>query len=140
MKKIILISLAIFFCYPLISFSQEVINPASGDASGIYAECAAYYNLFSNASDSPYAKASTDTYHQLENTAKLYSLLLSEADGNKKRTVEDTNSRFAKYIEEMKLEADKSDEKLSSYHFGCQEALDNPPDQLVQILVSMLSK
>ena len=140
MKKIILMLGAVFLLFPLKSFCQDIINPASEDVSSIYAACAAYYNLYSNAEDSSYARASADSYRQLENTAKLYSLLLSAAGASKGQGVDATNAKFARYVEDMKSETGKNEEKLSNYHFGCQEALDNPPDRLVQILGAMLNK
>lgn len=140
MKKIIVFSILVFLTTPLPVFSHETKDINSEDFSGQYAECAAYYNLFSHASDSSYAKAPADVYRQLEKKALFYSLLLSIEGRTKDRAFEVTNSRFARYIQKMKHEADKNDEKLSLYHFGCQDALENPPYQQLEILMSMMSK
>lgn len=68
----------------------------------------------------------------------FYSLLLANEGRSKDVAVEVTNSRIEMYIKKMKQEANNSNENISilinKYHFGCQETIENPPSQVVELL------
>jgi hypothetical protein len=81
---------------------------------------------------------------ELENTAMSYSLLLANEGRNKDLAVEVTNSRIEMYIKKMKQEANNRNENISilinKYHFGCQEAMENPSNHLTTILKTKIKE
>ncbi len=140
MKRIVCISVLVFLANPLLSFGQETkgIEIKLENISGQYAECAAYYRLVFHAMNSSNEKETANAYRQLEDTAMFYSLLLANEGRSKDVAVDVTNSRIEMYMKKMKQEANNRNENIAilinKYHFGCQEAMENPLSQVVEIL------
>ncbi|PIS37311.1 MAG: hypothetical protein COT35_06675 [Nitrospirae bacterium CG08_land_8_20_14_0_20_52_24] len=140
MNRAVCISVFVFMVYPLISFGQEAkeINKPMENISGQYAECAAYYELVYHAMNSSNEKETADAYRQLQEKAMFYSLLLANEGRSKDLAIDVTNSRIEMYMKKMKQEANNRNENISilinKYHFGCQEAMKNPPVQVVEAL------
>jgi len=63
---------------------------------------------------------------------------LANEGRSKGMALEVTNARIEMYIEKMKQEVNNRNENISilinKYHFGCQEAMENPSSQLTTIL------
>lgn len=140
MKRIVYISLLLILGNPLLSFGQEAkgIDGNLENISGQYAECVAYYRLVYRAMNSSNEKEKANAYRQLEDTAMFYSLLLANEGRTKDVAVEVTNARIEMYLKKMKQEANNRNENISilinKYHFGCQEAMENPSSNIVDIL------
>jgi len=79
-----------------------------------------------------------NSYRELANTAMFYSLLLAKQGRNKDKAIEVTNSRIEMYMKKMKQEANNRNENISilinKYHFGCLDAMKNPPNDLRTII------
>ena len=49
-----------------------------------------------------------------------------------------TNSRIDMYMKKMKQESDNRNENISilinKYHFGCEEVMKNPPNEVMEVL------
>ena len=146
MKRIIYISIFVLFFNPLYSFGQEDtgIDKNLENLSGQYAECAAYYTIVYQAMISSNENESAKAYGQLQETATFYSLLLASQGRSKELAAQVTNSRIEMYIKKMKQEADNRNENISvlinKYHFVCQEAMDNPPNDLPKLIEAMSEK
>lgn len=132
--------------YPLVSFAQ---TEKGGDKnlesiSGQYAECAAYYELVYHAMNASNEKETAGAYKQLEDNAMFYSLLLANEGRSKDSAVKVTNSRIDMYIKKMKQEADNRNENISilinKYHFGCEEAMKNPPKEVLDVLKTKVNE
>lgn len=140
MKKNIFILLLILILSPLSSFGQEKrqIDKNLENISWQYAECAAYYELVFNAMKASNENETANAYRQLENDAMFYSLLLGNEGRSKDLAIEVTNARIDIYKKKMKLEADNRNENISilinKYHFECQERMQNPPTELIEVL------
>lgn len=140
MKKNIFILLLILILSPLSSFGQEKrqIDKNLENISWQYAECAAYYELVFNAMKASNENETANAYRQLENDAMFYSLLLGNEGRSKDLAIEITNARIDIYKKKMKLEADNRNENISilinKYHFECQERMQNPPTELIEVL------
>jgi hypothetical protein len=140
MKKTIFILLLILILSPLSSFGQEKrqIDKNLEKISWQYAECAAYYELVFNAMKASNENETVNAYRQLKNDAMFYSLLLGNEGRSKDLAIEVTNARIDIYIKKMKLEADNRNENISilinKYHSGCQELMQNPPTELIEVL------
>lgn len=126
--------------YPLLSFAQENkgIDKNLENISGQYAECTAYYEIVYHAMNTSDEKETADAYKQLGNNAMFYSLLLANEGRSKDMAVKVTNSRIEMYKKKMKQEADNRNENISilidKYHFGCEEAMKNPPGEVTEVL------
>lgn len=144
MKRIIVISFLIFLVCPLSVHATETKN-LSGveDISGLYAECAAYFNITYHKADVSDENITTADYRQLEKTAMFYSLLLALDKINKDMAVEATNSKFSQYRQEIKsLSAERNAELyqvVDKYQSECHEAMVNPPNQLIDMLITMMN-
>lgn len=140
MYKILIIAITLFLVKPTLSSSQESkgIDKNLENISGQYAECTAYYELVSHALKSSNDPKMAEAYSTLGNRAMFYSLLLANEGRNKDLAVEVTNSRIEMYKKKMKQEVNNRNENISilinKYHFGCQEAMENPSDLLVEVL------
>jgi hypothetical protein len=140
MKRIMCISVLIFLANPVLSFGQEGkgIDTNLENMSGQYAECAAYYRLVYHAMNSSNEKETAKGYRQLEDEAMFYSLLLANKGRSKDVAIEVTNSRIEMYIKKMKQEANSRNENISilinKYHFSCQQVMENPSIQLLELL------
>ena len=140
MNKILFISIILLHVNPLFSYGQESkgIDKNLENISGQYAECAAYYRLVYHAMNSSNEPKTANAYRELEDTAMFYSLLLANEGRNKDLAVEVTNSRIEMYLKKMKTETKNRNENISilinKYHFGCQEAMENPSNHLTGIL------
>ena len=138
-KTLITLVLAFIIC-PYVSSAQEgkEIDKHLENISGQYAECAAYYELVYHAMNSSNEKETADAYKQQENNAMFYSLLLANEGRSKDLAVNVTNSRIDMYMKKMKQEANNRNENISilinKYHFGCDEAMKNPPKELLEVL------
>ena len=145
MKKFTVMFLIFLFAHPLFSFGQETTNNKNLDAiSGRYAECAAYYGTIQDAMDSSLQKDSAETYRQLANTAKIYSLLLAIEGRSQNSAVAVTKARFDRYMDNMKGESARNDENFTTfnnkYQSECRDAMEHPSTQLVDILMAMMRK
>ena len=146
MNKIGFIFLIVFLANPIFSLSQEVkeIDKDLENISGQYAECAAYYELVYHAMISSNEPETAKSYLELYDTAMFYSLLLANEGRNKETAVKVTNSRIEMYIKKMKQEADNRNENISilinKYHFGCQEAMENPSNHLLTVLKKRMNE
>jgi len=135
-----------FITYPLVSFAQEekAIDKNLENISGQYAECAAYYELVYHAMNASNEKETVAAYKQLEDNAMLYSLLLANEGRSKDLAVKVTNSRIDMYMKKMKQEADNRNENISilinKYHFGCEEAMKNPPKEVADVLKTKVNE
>ena len=140
MKKTIFILLLILIHSPLSSLGQEnrQIDKNLDNLAIQYAECAAYYELAFNAMKASNENKTVNAYRQLENDAMFYSLLLANEGRSKDLAIEVTNARIDIYKKKMKHEADNRNENISilinKYHFECQEFMQNPPPELIQVL------
>lgn len=139
MRKMILILVMIFvFSGNVSSEETKKIDPTLEKISGQYAECAAYYRFVYHAMNSSNEKETANAYRQLEETAMFNSLLLANEGRSKDVAVEVTNSRIEMYMKKMKQEANNRNENISilinKYNFGCQEAMKNPSNHVVEIL------
>ena len=140
MKRIACISLLMILGSPLLGFGQDAkeIDGNFENLSGQYAACAAYYRLVYHAMNSSNEKETANTYHKLEDTAMFYSGLLANEGRKRDVAVEVTNARIEMYLKKMKQEADNRNENISilinKYHYGCQEAMENPPSDVTRIL------
>ena len=129
-----------FFVNPLLSYAQDTkqIDKNLENISGQYAECAAYYRLVSYAMETSNELKSADTYRQLEGQAGLYSILLASEGRNEEMAFKVTQSRIEMYIKQMRQETNNRNENISvlinKYHFECQEAMDNLPKAVLEIL------
>ena len=138
--SIICIIVVSFFINPLPSYSQEnkQIDKNLENISGQYAECAAYYRLVSYAMETSNELKSADTYRQLEGQAGLYSILLASEGRNEEMAFKVTQSRIEMYIKQMRQETNNRNENISvlinKYHLECQEAMDNLPKAVLEIL------
>jgi len=125
---------------PILGSAQETaeIDTTLEDISGQYAECAAYYRLVYHAMISSNEIETANDYRQLEDTAMFYSLLLANEGRSQDLAVEVTDSRIEMYMKLMKRETDNRNENISilinKYHFGCQDAMENPSSQVVTVL------
>ncbi|WP_417508554.1 hypothetical protein [Methylophaga sp.] len=132
--------------YPLVSFAQteKEIDKNLENISGQYAECAAYYELVYHAMNASNEKETAGAYKQLEDNAMFYSLLLANEGRSKDLAVKVTNSRIDMYMKKMKLEADNRNENISilinKYHFGCEEAMKNPPKEVLNVLKTKVNE
>lgn len=146
MKRSICISIIIFFFNPLFSFGQETdgIDKNLENISGQCAECAAYYTMVYHATNSSNEKETAKVYGQLQETAVFYSLLLASQGGTKELAAQVTNSRIEMYMKKMKQEANNDNANISilinKYHFGCQEAMENPSSDVAAILKKQKSE
>lgn len=144
MHKSIMFFFILFFMNPILSFSQGTkgIYKNFENISGQYAECAAYYRLVYHAMASSNDLETARLYRELEDTAMLYSLILANEGRNKDNSVEVTNSRIEMHMKKMKHEADNRNENISilinKYHFGCQGAMENPLNELLDLLKNEL--
>ena len=142
MTKIAGLAAFIFLVNPLLSFAQETkgIDKNLENISGQYAECAAYYRLAYHAMVSSNEKETANAYRQLEDNAMFYSLLLANEGRSKDLAVAVTNSRIEMYMKMMKKEINNRNENISilinKHHFGCQEAMENPSSQVVEVLTT----
>ena len=146
MKRIIYISIFIFFLNPLCSFSQKTKGNDKNleNISGKYAECAAYYTIVYHALNSSNDKETEKAYGQLQTIAGFYSLLLASEGRSKELAVQVTKSRIEMYMKKMKQEANNDTANISilinKYHFGCHEVLENPSDYVLEILKTRVKK
>ena len=140
MQKTIFILLLILILSPLSSFGQEKrqIDKNLENISWQYAECTAYYGLVYYAMKASNENETANAYRQLENDAMFYSLLLANEGRSKDLAIEVTNARIDIYKKKMKLETDNRNENISilinKYHFECQELMQNPPTELIEVL------
>ena len=140
MKKIIFILLLILILSPLSSFGQEnrQIDKNLENIAVQYAECAAYYGLVFNVMKASNENQTANVYSQLENDAMFYSLLLANEGRSKDLAIEVTHARIDIYIQKMKQETDNRNENISifinKYHFGCEEVMKNPPNEVMEVL------
>lgn len=140
MKTVLIISISLLLSCMLIAHAEEPqkINKDLENISGQYAECTAYYELVSHALNSSNDPKTAESYSELGNTAMFYSLLLANEGRSKDVAVQVTNSRIDMYKKKMKQEADNRNENISilinKYHFGCQQAMENPSDKLIGVL------
>lgn len=131
---------------PLVSFAQEEkgIDKNLENISGQYAECAAYYELVYHAMNASKGKETADAYKQLEDNAMFYSLLLANERRSKDLAVKVTYSRIDMHMKIMKQEIDNRNENISilinKHHFGCEEAIKNPPNEVLDILKTKLNE
>jgi hypothetical protein len=146
MKTILFSFISLILSIPLLSYAQEPqrINKDLENISGQYAECTAYYELVSHAMKSSNDPKTAGAYSEIGNTAMFYSLLLANEGRAKDVAVQVTNSRIDMYKKKMKQEADNRNENISilinKYHFGCQQAMENPSDKLTAILSKKLEE
>jgi hypothetical protein len=145
MNRILPLSIILVLVIPLLSFSQSKgIDKNLENISGRYAECAAYYGLVYHALMSSNQADTAKAYRESENTAMLYSLILAREGRDKGLAVEVTNSRIEMYTKKMKQEVNNRNENISilinKYHFGCQEAMQNPSAELVPIMEKYLKQ
>ena len=145
MSRILFISVFALML-PLISFAQNEngINKNLENISGRYAECAADYELVYHAMNASNEKETAAAYKQLEDKAMFYSLLLANEGRDKELAVKVTNSRIDMYMKKMKQEAHNRNENISilidKYHFGCEEAMKNPPSEVHQVLKARVNE
>jgi hypothetical protein len=145
MNKILPISIVLMVVNPLLSFSQSKgIDKNLENISGRYAECAAYYRLAYYALMSSNQPETAKAYRESEDMAMLYALMLAREGRGKDLAVEVTNSRIEMYMKKMKQDINNRNENISilinKYHFGCQEAMQNPSDEIVPIMEKYLKK
>ena len=125
---------------PIFSFSQETkkVNLVLDSISGQYAECAAYYTIVYHAMVSSNKPETATNYGLLQEAAIKYSLLLASEGRSTEMAAKVTKSRMEMYMKKMKQEANNDNANISilidKYHFGCQEALENPSKYVVEIL------
>ena len=139
MKNFLLVCLIPLFLYPVLSFAQSKgIDTNLENVSGQYAECAAYYELAYYALKSSNDPETANAYLQLRDTAMFYSLVLANEGRSKELALEVTNSRIEMYMKKMKQECNNRNENISilinKYHFGCQEIMENPANEVITIL------
>jgi hypothetical protein len=83
-------------------------------------------------------KETANAYHKLEDTTMFYSRLLANEGRKRDLAVEVTNARIEMYLKKMKQEADNRNKNIpiliNKYHYGCQEAMENPPSDVTRIL------
>lgn len=144
-RSVCAILFALITC-PVVSFAQveKGIDKKLENISGQYAECAAYYELIYHAMNGSNEKEAAGAYKQLENNAMFYSLLLANEGRSKDMAVKVTNSRIDMYMKKMKQEADNRNENISilinKYHFGCEEAMKNPPNEVLDVLKTKINE
>ncbi len=112
--------------------------------SGQYAECAAYFRLVYHAMQSSNEEETANAYRQQEDAAMFYSLLLANEGRSKDVAIEVTNSRIEMYMKKMKQEVNNRNENISilinKYHFGCEEAMENPSSQVAELLQTKINE
>ena len=127
------------------AFSQETQKTDKNleNIARQYVECAAYYQIVSDSFKASGNGKATNSYLALRDTAESYSVSLSNESMGQDIAVQLINSRIKMRKNEMSGEIYNKYENIAiiidKYHFDCQKIIENPPAELMAILVKSKS-